>query len=322
MKKIQNPEKESKKIPEKFSSESKIERVTTEDYRKGVILDSVDEFGQALIVYSGGSVEGSGATQKNLLDAVGESHGTMAVGLTLLSGAYNADDFTERLVQEATSSLQGSGRFRKDFDYDAMGTNFFKTTVDGKKVGDKYVLELNAAYVGDKPEKSLAERLEKSLALVRSDAIGKLSVVDDWWFNANLFNLLGDIPISKEKIPKIIRYIEQRDFPEKPKVTFEHEGKEFDLDVSLNADTHLRPENGERGSEYFQLRGSNIVGGAWATWDKTGNNRVAPRVKNPSLELSVSLPGERYSKPPIVEPQEMKSVQGARDYLAKRLQSK
>lgn len=56
---ITNPEKECKTTPESFSEESKITNVETADYRRGIILDSPEEFGQALIVYNGGSVEGA-----------------------------------------------------------------------------------------------------------------------------------------------------------------------------------------------------------------------------------------------------------------------
>src|SRR3989344_6089378 len=117
---ITNPEKECKTTPESFSEESEITNVETADYRKGIILDSPEEFAQALIVYNGGSVEGARATQNNLMGAVGDRGGGMGATLLLLGGARNADGFTERLTQEALSELQSSGRFHRSFDYDAM----------------------------------------------------------------------------------------------------------------------------------------------------------------------------------------------------------
>ena len=303
---ITNPEKECKTTPESFSEESKITNVETADYRRGIILDSPEEFARALIVYNGGSVEGARATQNNLMGAVGDRGGGMGATLLLLGGARNADGFTERLTQEALSELQSSGRFHRSFDYDAMGTNFFKTTVNGKKVGDKYVLELNAAYVGSAPENKLAETLSKPMALVNSSAKGRLSVVDGWWFNVNLEDVLAGLPISKEQREK-----------------FEHEGQKFSLDIGLDADRYLRPEGGEHGSDYMQARGKNIVGGAWTTWADNGNDRIAPKVVQPAVVVSVSLPGERYSRPvAAVTEEQMKVVQSARNYLADSIRAK
>jgi len=321
---ITNPEKECKTTPESFSEESKITNVETADYRRGIILDSPEEFARALIVYNGGSVEGARATQNNLMGAVGDRGGGMGATLLLLGGARNADGFTERLTQEALSELQSSGRFHRSFDYDAMGTNFFKTTVNGKKVGDKYVLELNAAYVGSAPENKLAETLSKPMALVNSSAKGRLSVVDGWWFNVNLEDVLQGLPISKKQLKGLPNYIASSGYSgERPEMTFKHEEQKFSLDIGLNADGYLRPEDGEHGSDYMQARGKNIVGGAWTTWADNGNDRIAPKVVQPAVVVSVSFPGERYSRPvAAVTEEQMKVVQSARNYLADSIRAK
>jgi hypothetical protein len=320
---ITNPEKECKTTPESFSEESKITDVETADYTRGIILDSPEEFSQALIVYNGGSVEGARATQNNLMDAVGDQGGGMGAALLLLGGAKNADGFTERLTQDALSELQSNGRFHRSFDYDAMGTNFFKTTVNGEQVGDKYVLELNAAYVGSAPENKLAETLSKPMALVSSSAKGRLSVVDGWWFNVNLEDVLQGLPISKKQLKGLPEYIASGGYSgERPEMTFEHEGQKFSLDIGLDADRYLRPEGGEHGSDYMQARGKNIVGGAWTTWAENGNDRIAPKVVQPAVTVSVSLPGERYSKPVAVTEEQMKVVQAARNYLADSIRAK
>ena len=288
-----------------------------------LVLDSPEEFAQALIVYNGGSVEGARATQNNLMDAIGDQGGGMGAALLLLGGARNADGFTERLIQEALSELQSSGRFHRSFDYDAMGTNFFKTIVNGKQVGDKYVLKLNAAYVSSAPENKLAEKLSKPMALVSSSAKGRLSVVDGWWFNVNLEDVLADLPISKKQLKGLPEYIASGGFSgERPEMTFEHEGQKFSLDIGLDADRYLRPEGGEHGSDYMQARGKNIVGGAWTTWAENGNDRLAPKVVQPAVVVSVSLPSERYSKPVAVTEDQMKVVQAARNYLADSIRAK
>ena len=320
---IKNPEKECKTTPKSFSSESKITNVETVDYRRGIILESPEEFAQALIVYNGGSVEGARATQNNLMHAVGDKYGVMGATVLLLGEAKNADGFTKKLAQEALSELQSKGRFHRSFDYDAMGTNFFKTTVDGKQVGDKYVLKLHAAYVGSEPENKLAERLGKPMALVSSSAKGRLSVVDGWWFNVNLEDVLAGLPISKKQLKGLPEYIASGGYSgERPEMTFEHDRQKFSLDISLDADIYLRPEGGKCGSEYIQARGNNIVGGAWTTLAENGNGEIAPKVVQPAVEVSVSLPGERYSRPEAVTEDQMKAVQAARSYLADLLRAK
>ena len=294
---ITNPEKGCKTTPESFSEESKITHVETVDYRRGIILGNMEELENALRIYNGDVVPGSRATTDKLGRIIAQDHGPLGLGLFALGDdeLRGKQDFVGNILSEARPALEERGRFRKRFDY-ALGSNFVKTAVEVEKVGDKYVLKLDAAYVGSEPEENLAAILAKPRALVRSSANGRLSVVDGWWFNVNLEDVLAGLPISKEQREK-----------------FEHEGQKFSLDIYLDADGYLRPEGGKEGSEYMQTRGNNIVGGAWT---KRGN-MIAPTVVQPAVVFSVSLPGgEKYSRPVAVTEDQMKAVQAARDYLA------
>lgn len=313
---VKNPEKECQAVPE-LSEESVVAGIETVDCRRGIILDSPDEFAGALNVYSRGSVRDSRAAEKETLDDIGRQHGAMGIGMALLAGAKNSDGFTKRLTEEALSELQSSGRFNQSIDYGGMGTVFFKTTVNGKKIGDKYVLGLTACG-SSVPEAQLAEALGKPLALVNSRAKAMLSIVGGWWFNASLENILADLPVSRRQIRKLTEYIVSKGYSgEKQDFDFKHESQKFSLNIHLNADGYLRPENGERGSDYMQARGKNIVGGAWTNYAKDGNHRLdAPRVVQPSVDLYVSLYGERYSDPIAVTESQIKAVQAARDYIA------
>jgi len=324
--KIKNPEKECKTTPENFSAESKITNVETVDFRRGIILESPAELARALIVYSGGSVKKARATQNNLIDAVGNKGGGMGAALLLL-GKANANDFTKKLTKEALSELQTNGKFYKSFDYDAMGTNFFKTSVNGKKVGDKYVLELYAAYVGSAPENELAEKLGKPMALIHSSLEERLSVVDDWWFNVNLENVLAGLPISKEQLKSLPEYIVSRESSGKSsEITFEHQGQNFSFNVCLDAKTYLiKPEGGDSRSRYLQARGKFIVGGAWTIFSEDDKKIIPPTINPsalPAVMVSVSLLDERYSRQVAVTEDQMKAVQSARDYLADLIRTK
>ncbi len=318
---ITNPERECKTTPATFSGESKITHLETTDYRRGIILDNLDEVMGALRVYSGGSVVGSMATQHDLMNTVGNRGGGMGA-LLLLMGKRDGSSFTERLTQNVIFGLKSNGRFYQHFDYDGEGT-FFKTSVEVEKVGDKYVLGLNAAYVGTQPEDKLAEKIEKPLALVRSSVNAKLSVVDGWWFNLNLEDVLGSLAIPKKEVRQWSEYLEsERDSSKRPETIFKHQRRKFSLDIALNADHFLRPNNGEPGSEYMQRRGKNIVGGAWTTWAENGNDKCVPRVVQPAVVVSVSLLGERYFKPVAVTEDQIKAVLTARDYLADSMRAK
>lgn len=312
---ITNPEIECKTAPESFSEESKITNVETVDDRKGIILDSPEEFVQALIVYNGGSVEEARATQYNLMDAAGNQEGGMAGALISLARTVDADDFVNRLAQEALSELHYTKKFHRCFGYEASGTNFYKTSVYGKIIHGKYVLELVPAYVGSAVENKLAEKLGKPMALISSSAKGRLSVVDGWWFNVNLEDVLADLPISRAQLKGFTEYITSSgDSEEIPEKTFEHKGQKFSLNIYLEANTGLRPQGGERGSDYMQARGNNIVGRAWTHLAENRNDRIPPKVVQPAVVVSVSLPGVGF--PVAVTEYQMKAVQAARDYLA------
>lgn len=60
---IKNPEKECQKTPEHFSTTSKITSLNNSEFRYGIVLDSPEEFGQAIMVYDCGDVPKSGATE-------------------------------------------------------------------------------------------------------------------------------------------------------------------------------------------------------------------------------------------------------------------
>lgn len=324
MPKITNPEKQCKTTPVSFSGESKILAVEKEDCRRGVILDSLEELGQAIRVYNGGSVPGARATQNDLMEDLENRGRGMDAALLLGVGLTHSDKFIKRLVDEAVSSLKSNGKFSASFDYEAIGTNFVHTSINGSKVGDKYTLELCAACVGSAPEGKLAEILGKPRALVNSRAKARLSVVDDWWFNLNLEDAVRGLPLSAEALKdtdKWAQYLVSGGYSGKtPEFEFEHRGRKFTLRIGLDTDKHLRPEGGNYESEYIKARGKSIVGGAWTVWDETGNNNIEPRAVPPLLVCYVSIPGERYSEPVAVTPEEIKLVQGARDYIAKLIE--
>ena len=192
-----------------------------------------------------------------------------------------------------------------------------------EKVEDKYVLGIIASYIGYKAEESLAETLKKPRALNNSYVEGVLSIVDDWWFNANLEDFLSVLNLSERQIKKWADYIPRRQ-GKRPKLTFKHQGQKFMLIVGLDVNRYLMPEIGKEDlPPYITARGKNIVGGSWEYFDEKGREIETPRVINPSIRISVTLPKfNRYGKMVIVDENEIAKVQEARDYIAGLLRDK
>jgi len=141
----------------------KITSVVGSENCRGIPLKGWDSVKAALQAYSEGKARGARATTDHQLEAVEQSHGGMAVALTLFTGvlAGSPDAFVERMLNEAQTAIRRNGRWNRHYDYDGQG-NFFKTTVEIElrdKQEDIYVLNVHAAYVGDEPEKGLAEFL-------------------------------------------------------------------------------------------------------------------------------------------------------------------
>lgn len=143
----------------------KIMSVIGSESCRGIPLKGWDSVKAALQAYSEGKAQGARATTNHQLDAVGQGpHGGMAVALTLYAGALTGhpDEFVEHMLKQAEPAIKKTGHWGAHYDYDAMGTNFFKTSVDidlRDKENDIYVLKINAAYVGDEPEQGLADFL-------------------------------------------------------------------------------------------------------------------------------------------------------------------
>lgn len=139
-----------------------ITTISTSQNRGYVPIKSWDGVEAALNAFNNGSINDSRATNKKLYDDLGDTGGGMGAALITMGNAFMSEqksDFVARMLEQAKSSIDDCGSWRGDYDYDGMGTAFFKTSVDIvllDKEEDIYGIRLNAAYVGDKPEASMA----------------------------------------------------------------------------------------------------------------------------------------------------------------------
>lgn len=142
--------------------ELNITRVQVSEYRSGIPLQGWESVETALNTFAAGRSRKSRATQDDLTENIGRDHGVIGIFL-LASAGVDRNRFVQEMLQGAKPSVtQGSGRWSRHYDYDAMGTSFFKTSVDLTKLpntDEGYLLGLNAAYVGKEVEDGLAETL-------------------------------------------------------------------------------------------------------------------------------------------------------------------
>jgi len=165
----------------------KITNVTVEHYNRGIPLKGLDSLKVALSLYASGRTSDSRATEENQLNAIAESSGALGLGLYLVGAQHmqGTDDlFVKNILEEAEATLKDRDNWKRHYDYDGMGV-FFKTSVeitvlDRKE--DLYMLEICAAYVGNKPEAGLAEELGIPRALRRYSVIVEVKPEDETHF--------------------------------------------------------------------------------------------------------------------------------------------
>ncbi len=160
----------------------KIEKVTQSGHISRIPLEGWKNVGEALIAHDSGLLKSSRATQDNLKEAIGSQGGGMGGVLLALTGARNAQGFVKKLLDGMEVVLKSHDHFSKHFDYDGMGTSFFKTSVEVTVLDRKkelYLLGLNAAYVGDKPEEELAKYLGVERALYSQQVTVQIDSLPD-----------------------------------------------------------------------------------------------------------------------------------------------
>jgi hypothetical protein len=143
--------------------ERAITGVEISQYESGIPLKGWESVKNALNIFASGASRGSRATEQHQMQAVGESMGGFAAAFYAVAAPHmsgGSSSFVEKMLQEAEPAVQSRGRWSRSYDYDGQGS-FFKTTVEVNRADKKdgYILQLNAAYVGNQVEEGLAEAL-------------------------------------------------------------------------------------------------------------------------------------------------------------------
>lgn len=143
----------------------KIKNISLKERRSRIPLKGWQSVVNAVSTYAKGFTRGARATEQVTTDDIGRSHGSkggLAVALYNIGGAIvgGRGELVDNLLKEAEEVLKTRTRFNKSYDYDGMGTPFFKANVDIEVLDrelDMYSVSIYAAYVGDKPEQGLAK---------------------------------------------------------------------------------------------------------------------------------------------------------------------
>lgn len=148
----------------------KIIDISGGEKRRGIPIKGWNGVRMALQAYAEGKSRGARLTTDHQHQALEQSYGGLSATTSIYFNAIrsNVDAFVERMLTAAEANIKKYGHWRHSYDYDGQG-NFLKTNVEIRlwdKKEDIYVLELYAAYVGDEPEKGLAELLGVSRTLL------------------------------------------------------------------------------------------------------------------------------------------------------------
>ena len=187
-------------------------------YERGIIFDSLEELAHGLKVYDGGSITASRATEDRFYQDTWDSDNPRAgVDDPSIFRQTPKASFVQQalaLINQGKGSLvdqmiagihSSGGRYRKSFDYDGMGTSFFKTSVEVDEIDGKYVLGIWAAYVGDKPEIELAQKLGKERGLVRVGSSHHLTPIAQSWIGLDVCRAMGEGTLTPEQISALTR---------------------------------------------------------------------------------------------------------------------
>lgn len=296
------PENHFKDVPESFTAESRITNVKSQLNTSGIILNSLKEVEYVLRVHNGEkevTALSSLVTSLDLLKNMHEHAGETGVGLAVLARATLMQDvdFVGTMIAEAKSNLATKGQYQRSYDYDAMGSNFLKTTVKILKVGDKFILSLNAAYVGNKSEIELAMLLGRRIALSSIDIDVSLGVVDDWWYNLNPRLVLGDIIDFDDE--GWINFAESLVGEHKNHNMLLRRNNEL-IELIFSTEYSNYQLNGESDRKpLIKAVGYNIAG---AAWDAYRYNKEAAKVEEKKLHITVRSPAKGYKASPIIDP--------------------
>lgn len=126
----------------------------------------------AINTFASGASRGSRATENHAFQAYSEMGPLEGFLFLQANNRVSGSSFVGEMLKEAKADIQNRGKWRRSYDYDGQGV-FHKTSVEIIALNeqkDKFIVGLNAAYVGKEVEDGLAAHLGVEQGLQRKSA--------------------------------------------------------------------------------------------------------------------------------------------------------
>lgn len=317
-----DPEERFLKTPDLFSTESRIIAVETRDVRGSMVLNDLEDVVRAVHIYGEGNIPESDAPNHELRQEIASVFGKAIPSISRrMRGESDKSSLSSEIAADIISHLQGGDYFDSSWEFEAMGTAFFRAWIHCEPIGDKYVFNIGKANTSQQTER-LAQYMERPMALDEAIVQMQIGIVDDYWVNVNVEEAMKHLPFTRTQIGASIRNSLAHGFGEEPRAHFKHGGKPYALRLHA-AISGTRPMiNGKyvKGPDmaYAKLRGSNLVGPAWKDMYRKENRFV---IEHPYFVLGITLPAKCSKERPAVTLEEINGLMAAREYISGLIQA-
>ena|SRR3989344_9484648 len=299
--------------------------VEVTQYESGIPLKGWESVRNALDIFASGASRGSRATEQHQMKAVGESYGGLGLAFYAIASPHmqgSGSSFVEQMLKEAEPSVKSRGSWSRSYDYDGQGS-FFKTTVEVNKVGkeDGYLLQLNAAYVGNQVEEGLAETLgaERGLSwknvAVEFEPEGTQFKIDFDQVAEKLRGVVATLDTKARSITgkDIVAHLMKTDKygeSEGPFVLGVKDGVEVTVNLG-RVGRRFEYSQGKRSEDRWHVEGATITGSL--DTDYRDETKFMP----PSISVSMHPKSEdKYNRLPAVDPKMKATMNGLASEIA------
>lgn len=278
---------------------------------RGIPLVGMDSVKSALQKFSDG-VRGSNATTQQLATD-GNPIAMMMKMAYVDSGGEGS--FLKELFADIEASLKKRDKYSRHYDYDGVGS-FFKTTVEVTKLPNNiFLLGLNAAYVGDKVEVSLAEALGVERALSWAATTIELPVVGNLFIADFVFiiNALAKaIPLKGLTAEKAVAMMtERKRLSDRNGAITVYESKDFTVTMVLDDVSRPMQYKAGNGTMVWKVNSNSILGPLHPDWVDES------KVLKPLLKFTVSRTAPNaYDSVPFIDAEGKNAMRNLAEMIA------
>lgn len=300
--------------------------VKTNSYYRSIPLQGWDSLSAALNLYAQGETKASLATRLRLVEDMDAAYGSGALDLMAEMKKIQGppDLFVTRLLTEARQRLNERDSWHGSYEYEAMGTPFFKASIDIELLDrshEVYGLGISAAYVGDKPEEELAALLNIPRTLVRSTVIATTDPEpnDRFAFDfEQILRKLDDVLETKHLTGTFLatEMMKGDQYSEPPSLLlFRDTGIQIVITLG-NVERRFNHRHSARPHDTWSLNGSVVSGFLKESYSIPGTLEL------PTFTVTItSSRGEKYTRKPFWEDSTKASVLRLTERLADALRS-